>query len=161
LVRAGKVRQSWRKISEINGWRGLRHAGRLGRNRLPTQAIYGSRNVPRILVVDDEPLISMLIEDWLNELGCEVVGPARCVADGLDLVERAELDAAILDVNLAGESSLSLANALKLKGVPVAFATGDSGIDENSGFADPILLNKPFMFEDVKAVVGKLLKPAV
>jgi DNA-binding response OmpR family regulator len=116
--------------------------------------------VPRILVVDDEPLISMLVEDWLNELGCEVVGPARCVADGLDLAERAEIDAAILDVNLAGESSLSLANVLKLKGVPVAFATGDSGIDEDAGFADPILLNKPFVFEDVKAVIGKLLKPA-
>ncbi|MFO7478070.1 MAG: response regulator [Methyloceanibacter sp.] len=116
--------------------------------------------MPRILVVDDEPLISMLIEDWLSELGCEVVGPARCLADGLDLAESTELDAAILDVNLAGESSLSIANALKLKGIPVAFATGDSGIDENSGFADPILLSKPFVFEDVRAVVGKLLKPA-
>ena len=120
----------------------------------------GPRTVPRILVVDDEPMISMLIEDWLNELGCEVVGPARCVADGLDLAESAKLDGAILDVNLAGESSYPLANALKLRGVPVAFATGDSGIDEDAGFADPILLNKPFMFEDVKAVVGRLLKPA-
>ena len=116
--------------------------------------------MPRILVVDDEPMISMLIQDWLNELGCEVVGPARCVADGLDLAESAKLDGAILDVNLAGESSYPLANALKLRGVPVAFATGDSGIDEDAGFADPILLNKPFMFEDVKAVVGRLLKPA-
>jgi DNA-binding response OmpR family regulator len=116
--------------------------------------------VPRILVVDDEPLISMLMEDWLNELGCEVVGPARCVADGLDLAESAVLDGAILDVNLAGENSFPLANALKLRGIPVAFATGDSGLDEESGFADPILLNKPFAFEDVKAVLGELLKQA-
>ena len=116
--------------------------------------------MPRILVVDDEPLISMLIEDWLSDLGCEVVGPARCLADGLELAESTELDAAILDINLAGESSLSIANALKLKGIPVAFATGDSGIDASSGFPDPILLSKPFVFEDVKAVIGKLLNPA-
>jgi DNA-binding response OmpR family regulator len=114
--------------------------------------------VPRILIVDDEPLISMLVEGWLKELGCEVVGPARSVQDGLDLVDRS-LDGAILDVNLAGESSLSLANALRLKGIPVAFATGDSGLDEDSGFADQILLNKPFVFEEVKAVVSKLLEP--
>lgn len=113
--------------------------------------------MPRILVVDDEPLISMLVEGWLKELGCEVVGPARSVQDGLDLVDRG-LDGAILDINLAGESSLSLANVLRLKGIPVAFATGDSGLDEDSGFADPILLNKPFVFEEVKAVVSKLLE---
>jgi CheY-like chemotaxis protein len=116
--------------------------------------------VPRILVVDDEPLISMLIQDWLNELGCEVVGPARSVADGLDLAESAKLDAAILDVNLAGENCYSLADALKQKGIPVAFATGDSKVDAASGFADPILLNKPFVFDDVKTVLGKLLTRA-
>jgi CheY-like chemotaxis protein len=116
--------------------------------------------VPRILVVDDEPLISMLMEDWLNELGCEVVGPASSVADGLDLAKSAELDGAILDINLAGQNSFSLANALRLRGIPFAFATGDSGIDKDAGFADPILLSKPFVFEDVKAVVGKLLNPA-
>ncbi len=115
--------------------------------------------MPRILIVDDEPLISILVEGWLKELGYEVVGPARSVQDGLKLAESAKLDGAILDVNLAGESSLSLANALKLKGVPVAFATGDSGLDEDSGFADPILLSKPFVYEDVKEVVAKLLKP--
>jgi DNA-binding response OmpR family regulator len=120
----------------------------------------GFKPVPRILVVDDEPLISMLIEDWLNELGCEVVGPARSVAHGLDLAGNAELDAAILDVNLAGENSFSVANVLKLRGIPFAFATGDSGVDRTSGFADPVLLSKPFDFEQVKAVVGKLLGPA-
>jgi CheY-like chemotaxis protein len=116
--------------------------------------------VPRILVLDDEPLISMLMEDWLKELGCEVVGPAGSLKAALDLAESAQLDGAILDVNLAGQNSFSLANALRLRGIPFAFATGDSGIDEDAGFSDPILLSKPFVFEDVKAVVGKLLKPA-
>jgi DNA-binding response OmpR family regulator len=114
--------------------------------------------VPRILVLDDEPLISMLIEDWLAELGCEVVGPVRSLEDGLNLAGSAELDGAILDVNLGGRNSYSVANALKQRGIPFAFATGASALDAGSGFKDPLLLQKPFDFEGVKAVVGKLLK---
>jgi DNA-binding response OmpR family regulator len=113
--------------------------------------------VPRILVVDDEPLISMLVESWLNELGCEVLGPARSVKQGLALVESAELDGAILDVNLGGETCYPLADVLRGRGVPLAFATGDGGLDEVHGFKDPILLHKPFDFEGVKSVLGKLL----
>jgi len=114
--------------------------------------------VPRILVVDDEPLISMMMEDWLIELGCEVVGPARSVQQGLDIAGSAELDGAILDVNLGGNNnSYLVAEALKKRGVPFAFATGDGVIDATAGFTDPILLPKPFDFEGVKTVLGKLL----
>ena len=113
--------------------------------------------MPRILVVDDEPLISLLMEDWLKELGCEVVGPVGSLKAGLDLAGNAEIDGAILDVNLAGQNSFSLAKALRLRGIPFAFATGDGGIDKDAGFPNPIMLSKPFVFEDVKAVVGKLL----
>ena len=112
--------------------------------------------MPRILVVDDEPLISMLVENWLDELGCEVVGPARTVADGLALAG-GQLDGAILDVNLGGDTCYPLANALRARGVPLAFATGDSGLDEGQGFQDPILLPKPFDFEAVKSALAALL----
>jgi CheY-like chemotaxis protein len=115
--------------------------------------------VPRILVVDDEPLVSMLVENWLVELGCEVVGPARSVQQGLDIAGSAELDGAILDVNLAGKNSYLVAETLKRRGVPFAFTTGDGAIDAESGFRDPILLSKPFDFEGVKTVLGKLLTP--
>jgi DNA-binding response OmpR family regulator len=115
--------------------------------------------VPRILVVDDEPLISMLVEGWLNELGCEVVGPAASVQDGLDLIGRSAIDGAILDINLNGQDSYSVAGALRDKGVPFAFATGDSGVKATSGFDNPILLHKPFDFEAVKSVLAKLLSP--
>ena len=114
--------------------------------------------MPRILVVDDEPLISMLVEDWLSEIGCEVVGPTASVEGGLKLIASGALDGAILDINLAGENSYTVANALKERGVPFAFATGDSGIDADSGFTNPLLLHKPFDFEAVRSVVGKLLK---
>jgi CheY-like chemotaxis protein len=115
--------------------------------------------VPRILILDDEPLISMLVEDWLTELGCEVVGPARSVEEGLNIVaDSAKLDAAILDVNLGGTNSFLVADALKQRGIPFAFATGDSGVDASAGYANPILLPKPFDFDGVKAVLGKLLR---
>jgi CheY-like chemotaxis protein len=113
--------------------------------------------LPRILVVDDEPLVSMLVEDWLVELGCEVVGPARSVQQGLAIAGSAELDGAILDINLAGNTSYSVAETLKRRGVPFAFATGDVEIDKAAGFPDPIVLSKPFDFERVKTVLGKLL----
>jgi DNA-binding response OmpR family regulator len=126
------------------------------REAKPKQALCGAL-VPRILVVDDEPLISMLVENWLGELGCEVVGPARTVADGLALAD-GQLDGAILDVNLAGGTCYPLANALRLRGVPLAFATGDAGLDAAQGFEDPILLPKPFVFENVKETLEALLK---
>jgi DNA-binding response OmpR family regulator len=113
--------------------------------------------LPRILVVDDEPLISMLVEGWLTELGCDVVGPARSVEEGLNIVGDAKLDAAILDVNLAGENSYLVASALQERGVPFAFATGDGSLEADAGFDDPILLAKPFNFDEVKAVLDQLL----
>jgi DNA-binding response OmpR family regulator len=117
--------------------------------------------VPRILVVDDEPQVSMLVEDWLVELGCEVVGPARSLEQGLDMAGSAALDGAILDVNLAGRNSYAVAEALQQRGVPFAFVTGDGSIDEEAGFGDSILLSKPFDFEGVKTVLGKLLERPV
>ena len=113
--------------------------------------------MPRILVVDDEPLVSLLVEDWLVELGCEVVGPARSVEQGLDMAGSAELDGAILDVNLGGNNSFAVAETLQQRGVPFAFVTGDSAVGAESGFTDPIVLSKPFDFDGVKTVLGKLL----
>jgi DNA-binding response OmpR family regulator len=114
--------------------------------------------VPRILVVDDEPLISALIENWLTELGCEVVGPAHTVADGLKLADGSQLDGAILDVNLGVDTCYPVANALRAVGVPLAFATGDGRLDEAQGYESAILLPKPFDFENVKTALEALLK---
>ena len=74
-----------------------------------------------------------------------------------DLVSDAQLDGAILDVNLAGENSYLVASALQERGVPFAFATGDGSLEADAGFDDPILLAKPFNFDEVKAVLDQLL----
>ena len=60
--------------------------------------------MPRILVLDDEPLIAMMVEDWLMDLGHEIVGPAHSVASALSLLEQSAPDAAILEGAITGRA---------------------------------------------------------
>jgi len=99
----------------------------------------------------------MLVEDWLTELGCEVVGPAGSVQAGLDLVATAGLDGAILDIRLGDKNSYPIAGALRDRGIPFAFATGQGDPAPDAGFDNPLLLSKPFDFAAVQAVLAKLL----
>src|SRR5215213_11656681 len=71
----------------------------------------------RVLVVEDEAAISLLLEDMLLDFGCEVIGPAARLAAALDAVERETVDLAILDVNVAGEPIYPVAETLARKGV--------------------------------------------
>ncbi|RBP16045.1 response regulator receiver domain-containing protein [Roseiarcus fermentans] len=108
----------------------------------------------RILIVDDEPLIAMLAEDWLNELGHETVGPALTLEDAVRLLDEA-FDAAILDVSLGAGTSYPLAERLRERGVPFAFATGHVAADPGCGAV--VQLAKPFDFHLFREVVGVLL----
>lgn len=81
----------------------------------------------RVLVVEDETIVSLLLEDMLVDLGCEVLGPAASVAKALRLIRTDALgaiDTAILDVNVAGEEVYPVAEALAERHVPFAFTTG-------------------------------------
>jgi DNA-binding response OmpR family regulator len=78
----------------------------------------------RVLVVEDEMMVSMLIEDMLSDLGCEVIGPASRLDEAIALANESELDCAVLDVNLGGQPIFPLADLLREKGAPFAFATG-------------------------------------
>ncbi len=98
----------------------------------------------RILVVEDEEMIAMLLEDYLMDLGCEVAGHATTVAGALGLVEQAQpFDAALLDMNLCGELVTPVANALSAAGIPFCFMTG-LGADAATGFAEAPTIGKPF-----------------
>jgi DNA-binding response OmpR family regulator len=110
---------------------------------------------PPILVLEDEPLISDLLEDWLSDLGCETVGPAHSVQGALGLIAAAPLRGAILDVSLRGEESYSVAQALIERGVPFAFATGHDRGGVLGRFPNALILVKPFSFEDVRAAIGR------
>ena len=79
----------------------------------------------RILVVEDESLVAMLLETILEDMGCTAVGPAATVDDGLALATDGErLDAALLDVNVGGRQVFPVAEALHRSGVPFVFSTG-------------------------------------
>jgi len=112
----------------------------------------------RILVVEDEMMIAMLVEDMLTELGCSVVGPAHALAEALALAQSEPgLDAALLDVNLAGQPVFPVADALREKGVPAIFSTGygDAGLrDIDRG--SPVL-QKPFRAGDLARALGEAL----
>lgn len=88
----------------------------------------------RVLIVEDESLVAMLLETILADLGCDVVGPESNIEDGLTAVaDVAGLDAALLDVNVAGREIFPVAEALKAKGVPFVFSTGygEAGLPEH------------------------------
>jgi DNA-binding response OmpR family regulator len=110
----------------------------------------------RILVVDDEPLISAMTEDWLSELGHVVVGPAYNLAAALKLAET-DLDAAIVDVSLGHEKSYPLADALSARGVPFALATGYGPEGIEPKYRTGSTLGKPYEFATFRRVIDELL----
>jgi CheY-like chemotaxis protein len=110
----------------------------------------------RVLVVEDEMMVSMLIEDMLTDLGCTIVGPASRLEEAMQLAREAELDCAVLDVNLGGQPIFPVADLLREKGAPFAFATGygDAGLrDVDRG--SPVL-QKPFREADLARVLAEL-----
>ena len=78
----------------------------------------------RVLVVEDQAPIALLLEDMLVESACEVVGPASRVGQALRLLSNHTVDAAVLDLNIAGELVYPVADALDARGLPYLFATG-------------------------------------
>lgn len=100
----------------------------------------------RILVVEDEALIAVMVEDMLAELGSVVVGPAAAIDDALALVQTEAIDAAVLDVNVRGERIDPVAHALFERGIPVLFATGYSEI-RLASLQQADVINKPYTQE--------------
>jgi CheY-like chemotaxis protein len=111
----------------------------------------------RILVVEDEMLIVMMIESMLADLGCESITTAATVDQALALIKGQVFDAAMLDVNLKGTNSRPVADALAARGVPFFFSTGNGGHHTMDGYSDRAILRKPFMFEGLAAILKDLL----
>jgi CheY-like chemotaxis protein len=114
----------------------------------------------RILIVDDEPMISLLLEDWLDELGHEVVGPARNVASALALIGTTPPDAAIVDVSLRGENSYPIAERLSERKIPFVFATGHAEGSLPPPFENAPMLSKPFDCAAVQEAIARMAENA-
>jgi CheY-like chemotaxis protein len=111
----------------------------------------------RVLVVEDEMMVLMLIEDMLSDLGCESVTTAAGVDQALALMEGRVFDVAMLDVNLNGEKSYPVADALVARDVPFVFATGYGDHVTRAGYPGRPVLQKPFKFEDLAEILTRLV----
>lgn len=110
-----------------------------------------------ILIVEDEPLIAMMLEDFLDLLGHGVAGTAETVADALGAIEAGGVEGAILDLNLrGGEQSTPVADALAARGIPFMFATGGSGDQIPPAHRDRPTLAKPFTMDGVEQALAEL-----
>jgi len=114
----------------------------------------------RILLVDDEPLIGAITEEWLLDLGHTVVGPALDLASAMRLSEEGGVDAAVIDVTLGRESGYPLAEALEARGVPFVFATGYGKAGLEPAWRHRETLAKPFEFEAFRAAIEGMLGQA-
>jgi CheY-like chemotaxis protein len=114
----------------------------------------------RVLVVEDEYLIRMLLEDMLVELGYEVAAAVGSIAEARALAAGNEFNVAILDVNLDGEEIFPVADILATRKTPFVFVTGygEHGLPER--FRGRPTLQKPFQADQLKNTLVDLLAPA-
>jgi CheY-like chemotaxis protein len=111
----------------------------------------------RVLVLEDEALIAMQIEDALAAAACTVVGPATRIGEAFDLLYAQPVDAALLDVNVAGERSFAIADILAAKRIPFAFVTGfDAASTLPEHLRSAQVLSKPFETAQLEAVIAQL-----
>lgn len=116
-------------------------------------------NGVRVLVLEDETLVSMMIEDMLDDLGCRVVGPFARLDDALGAVRDGKgIDLALLDVNVGGTRSFPLAEALQAADVPFVFTTGYDDAGMPGEWRERPSLRKPFMLRDVETALRKALQ---
>lgn len=122
-----------------------------------TEALAGAR----LLIVEDETLVALMVEDMLSDLGCVVVDVAGTLSQGLSLVSDPDLalDGAILDVNLGGEKVYPVAEALAARGIPFIFATGYgiAGIAET--YAHVPALAKPYDAQLLERTLAAAITP--
>lgn len=112
----------------------------------------------RVLIVEDEALVSLMIEAMLRDLGHEPAGRAQSVPQALEFLEASSeaMDAALLDVNLAGDFVYPVAQALTDKEIPFAFLTGYGVFGVPPEFSHALVMQKPFSERDVSTAVQSM-----
>ena len=111
----------------------------------------------RMLLVEDEALIALMLEDMVEGMGCAVTGMAPRVGLGVSMAESGEFDVAILDVNVAGENVEPVAERLAARGIPFIFATGYGEAGVPLRFRDRPVVAKPFRADQLEAAINRAL----
>jgi CheY-like chemotaxis protein len=114
----------------------------------------------RLLVVEDEAMISMLVEDMLTELGHHVIAVAASLEEAASLAADAEFDAALLDVNLNGQTVDAVADTLARRGKPFIFTSGYGERAIPPAFKDRQLLPKPYELHRLSEALIRLMRAA-
>jgi CheY-like chemotaxis protein len=112
----------------------------------------------RILVVEDSPVVAPFTADVLGELGCEVVGPAPNMAAARELIDAAQLDAALMDVHIRGERVFPLCDLLDSKQVPFILTSGYADWQMPEKLRKRPRLQKPYTIAQVEKALAKLLR---
>lgn len=112
----------------------------------------------RVLLVEDEGTVAMLIEEMLEELGCTVVASVPRLAQAREKAHTLEVDLAILDVNLAGERVFPVADILRARSIPFLFSTGYGASGLPADFAQCPVLHKPFSENELQLKMALTLK---
>jgi len=115
---------------------------------------------PRVLVVEDEYLIRMLLEDMLEELGYDMAAGVGTITEASAAAENGDFHAAILDVNLDGQEIYPVADILAKRGLPFVFVTGYGARTLPDPHRGRPALQKPFQAEQLKAALAGLLATA-
>jgi len=110
-----------------------------------------------VLVVEDETIVSLMIESMLTDLGCDDVWYASGIEEGLALLDARTPDAAVLDVNLAGDPVYPIARRLADEGVPFVFATGYGASGINADWVGRPVVQKPFQSEALHSALASAL----
>lgn len=119
-----------------------------------------SKSPGSIIVVEDEPLISIMIEDMAGELGWRIDGTAQTEAKAFELLQRQRPTVAILDMNLGGATSFAVAAACRDQGIPIVLTTGYLAGDLPPECADAPVLPKPFSIEELASALHKCMEKA-
>ncbi|WP_053185120.1 response regulator [Pseudomonas thivervalensis] len=114
----------------------------------------------RVLVVEDEGAIALLIEEMLEEFGCEVVASVARLATACEVAGSVQVDLAILDVNLAGERVFPVADILRGRQIPFLFSTGYGASGLPAEYAGCPVLHKPFSQSELQQKIAVTLKEA-
>jgi len=109
----------------------------------------------RVLVVEDEVLVGMLIEEMLRELGYELAGLSTHLDQAVTLARTAPFDVALLDINLNGQQSFPVADVVRARGLPFLFATGYGSRIVPEPYRDVPILQKPFSLEELRGALQR------
>ena len=111
---------------------------------------------PRVLLVEDEVLITLLLQDMLLDLECEVADAPASLDDALSAARNGAFDLALIDLNLHGKLTYPVADILKARQIPFIFVTGYGSAALEPAYADALVLEKPFHRKDLEAIIARV-----